>query len=57
MSVRQGEVAMKFSVSDAFAGYTRNTVAFRAPCSMNLISGAPDSLEQHSLLFKGQRMT
>ena len=26
------------------------------PCSMILISGAPDSLEQHSLLFEGQIM-
>ena len=24
------------------------------PCSMILISGAPDSLQQHSLLFEGQ---
>ena len=25
---------MQFSVTDACAGYTRNTVAFRTPCSM-----------------------
>ena len=31
---------MQFSVTDA--------------CSMILISGAPDSLEQHSLLFDGK---
>ena len=42
------------SVTDACARYTRNTVAFRTPCSMILISGAPVSLEQHSLLFGGQ---
>ena len=29
MSVRQGYVAMQFSVTDACVGYTRNKVAFR----------------------------
>ena len=41
---------MQFSVTDACAGYTRNTVAFRT----SLVHDPDDSLEQHSLLFKGQ---
>ena len=47
---------MQFSVMDACAGYTKNTVAFRTSLHMILISGAPDSLEQPSLLFEGQLM-
>ena len=45
---------MQFSVMDACAGYTRNTVAVRTHCSMVLVSDVSDSLEQHSLLFEEQ---
>ena len=40
---------MQFSVMDACAGYTRKHWLLEPPCSMILISGAPDSLEPHSL--------
>ena len=31
-----------------------STWHLESPCSMILISGSPDSLEQHCLLFEGQ---
>ena len=35
-------------------GYTRNAMASRAPCGLNLIPGAPDACVQHDLLMEEQ---
>ena len=45
---------MQFALTDACAEYTRTIVAFRTSLLHELISGAPDTLEQHKLLFEGQ---
>ena len=46
---------MQFSVTDACVPDTQDIQwHLEPPCSMILISGAPDSLEQHGLLFEGQ---
>ena len=45
---------MQFSVTDALPDSQEIQGHLEPPCSMILISGAPDSLEQHSLLFEGQ---
>ena len=43
---------MQSSVVAAFAGYTRNAVALRAPCALILTSGVPDAWERHGLLME-----
>ena len=45
---------MQSSVVAACAGYTRNAVASRVPCTLTLISGASDAWVRHGLLMDEQ---
>ena len=45
---------MQSSVVAASAGYTRNAVASRVPCTLTLISDAPDAWVRHGLLMDEQ---
>ena len=45
---------MQSSVVAVCAGYTRNAVASRVPCTLTLISGARDALVRHDLLMEEQ---
>ena len=45
---------MQSSVVAACAGYTRNAVASSIPCTLTLISGAPDACVRHSQLMVEQ---
>ena len=45
---------MQYSVMAACAGYIRNAVASRVPCTMTLISGVPDAWVRQCLMMDEQ---
>ena len=43
---------MQSPVVAVCAGYTRKAMVPRAPCTLTLISGAPDAWVQHDLMME-----